>query len=46
MPRLIRLFSRTFTRLMRISGAESLSVSSNIFVGVEANMTVLPFSEA
>jgi CNT family concentrative nucleoside transporter len=27
---------------MRISGAESLSVSSNIFVGVEANMTVLP----
>jgi len=43
MPRLIKLFSRTFTRLMRISGAESLSVSSNIFVGVEANMTVLPF---
>src|SRR5512143_3171377 len=42
MPRLIRFFSRTFTRLMRISGAESLSVSSNIFVGVEANMTVLP----
>jgi CNT family concentrative nucleoside transporter len=43
MPRLIKLFSRVFTRLMRISGAESLSVSSNIFVGVEANMTVLPF---
>lgn len=42
MPRLIKLFSRTFTKLMRISGAESLSVSSNIFVGVEANMTVLP----
>lgn len=42
MPRLIKIFSRTFTRLMRISGAESLSVSSNIFVGVEANMTVLP----
>lgn len=42
MPRLIRFFSKTFTRLMRISGAESLSVSSNIFVGVEANMTVLP----
>lgn len=42
MPRLIRFFSRIFTRLMRISGAESLSVSSNIFVGVEANMTVLP----
>lgn len=43
MPRLIKLFSRVFTKLMRISGAESLSVSSNIFVGVEANMTVLPF---
>ncbi len=42
MPRLIRLFSKVFTRLMRISGAESLSVSSNIFVGVEANMTILP----
>ncbi len=43
MPFLIRTFSRMFTRLMRISGAESLSVSSNIFVGVEANMTVLPY---
>ena len=42
MPRLVKLFSRVFTGLMRISGAESLSVSSNIFVGVEANMTVLP----
>jgi concentrative nucleoside transporter, CNT family len=42
MPRLINFFSRIFTKLMRISGAESLSVSSNIFVGVEANMTVLP----
>jgi len=28
---------------MRISGAESLSVSSNIFVGIEANLTVLPY---
>lgn len=43
MPWLIKIFSRAFTRLMRISGAESLSVSSNIFVGVEANMTVLPY---
>jgi concentrative nucleoside transporter, CNT family len=43
MPRLIKFFSGVFTRLMRISGAESLSVSSNIFVGVEANMTVLPY---
>lgn len=42
MPRFIKFFSKIFTKLMRISGAESLSVSSNIFVGVEANMTVLP----
>lgn len=43
MPRLIKMFSKVFTKLMRVSGAESLSVSSNIFVGVEANMTVLPY---
>lgn len=42
MPKLIKFFSNVFTKLMKISGAESLSVSSNIFVGVEANMTVLP----
>src|SRR4030067_1086233 len=41
-PRLVRLFAGIFTRFLRISGAESLSVSSNIFVGVEANMTGLP----
>jgi len=43
MPWFIKIFSKAFTRLMGISGAESLSVSSNIFVGVEANMTVLPY---
>lgn len=43
MPWLIRIFSRLFTRFMRTSGAESLSVSSNIFVGIEANLTVLPY---
>lgn len=43
MPWLIRVFSKAFTRLMKISGAESLSVSSNIFVGIEANLTVLPY---
>jgi len=42
MPRLVRAFAGVFTRLLRISGAESLSVSSNVFVGVEASMTVLP----
>lgn len=43
MPRLIKFFSKVFTKLMRISGAEALSVSSNTFVGVESNMTVLPY---
>jgi CNT family concentrative nucleoside transporter len=42
MPFFIRIFSRIFTRLMRISGAESLSVSSNIFVGVESSLVVQP----
>ncbi|NPV82024.1 MAG: nucleoside transporter [Candidatus Aminicenantes bacterium] len=43
MPLLIRLFARIFTRLMKISGAESLCVSSNIFVGVESSLVVRPY---
>jgi CNT family concentrative nucleoside transporter len=43
MSRLIRVFSRAFTWLMRISGAESLCAASNIFVGVEAATTVRPY---
>ncbi|MCX8159495.1 MAG: nucleoside transporter [Candidatus Saccharicenans sp.] len=43
MPFLIRLFARIFTKLMRISGAESLCVSSNIFVGVESSLIVKPY---
>ncbi len=42
MPRLIGLFSRAFTRLMRISGAESLCAASNIFVGVESTTIIRP----
>lgn len=42
MPALIRGFSYIFTRLIRISGAESLSASSNIFVGVESALVVKP----
>lgn len=45
MPLLIRGFSRAFTALMRISGAESLCASSNIFVGVESALTVRPYLE-
>jgi CNT family concentrative nucleoside transporter len=42
MPFIVRLFARIFTRLMRISGAEALSVSANIFVGVESALVVRP----
>jgi concentrative nucleoside transporter, CNT family len=42
MPLLIKAFARVFTRLMRISGAESLVTASNIFVGVESMLTVKP----
>lgn len=42
MPFFVRLFARVFTRLMRVSGAESLCVSSEIFVGVESSLVVRP----
>jgi len=42
MPFVVRLFARIFTRTMRISGAEALSVSANIFVGVESALVVKP----
>jgi CNT family concentrative nucleoside transporter len=43
MPWLIRIFSKAFTRLMRISGAESLSTAANIFVGVESATVIRPY---
>lgn len=42
LPLIIRGFSTVFTKLMRISGAESLCASSNIFVGVESSLIVKP----
>lgn len=42
MPILIRSFAFVFTKLMRVSGAESLCASSNVFVGVEASLTIRP----
>lgn len=45
MPRLIRIFSKVFTKLMRVSGAESLCTSSNIFVGIESATTIRPYLE-
>lgn len=43
LPFVIRQFSVVFTKLMRISGAESLCAASNIFVGVESAFTVRPY---
>jgi len=43
MPVIIRAFAWVFTKLMRISGAESLCASSNIFVGIESVTTIRPF---
>jgi len=43
MPLLIRGFAYIFTKLMRISGAESLCASSNIFVGIESALVVKPY---
>lgn len=43
MQKVIKVFSTAFTRLMRISGAESLSAASNIFVGVESSLTIKPY---
>lgn len=42
MPRIIRGFAFIFTRLMKISGAESLVAASNIFVGIESALTIRP----
>lgn len=42
MPLIIRAFAYVFTKLMRLSGAESLSASSNIFVGIESALTIRP----
>lgn len=42
MPLLIQAFAWVFTRLMRISGAESLCAASNIFVGAESALIIQP----
>ena len=41
----VRLFARLFHRTMKISGAESLSSSANIFVGIESAVVVGPYLE-
>ena len=42
MPLIIRGFAYVFTKLMRISGAESLVSASSIFVGIESALTIKP----
>jgi CNT family concentrative nucleoside transporter len=42
MTRVIQGFAWVFTRLLRVSGAESLCVASNIFVGIESALTIRP----
>ncbi len=46
MPFFIRVFAKLFSKSMRISGAEALSVSANIFVGVESALVVRPYLAA
>jgi len=43
MPLIIRGFAYVFTKLMKISGAESLVAASNIFVGIESIFAVKPY---
>ncbi|MBN1780433.1 nucleoside transporter [bacterium] len=43
MPVIIRGFAYVFTKLMHVSGAESMCAASNIFVGIESTLTVKPF---
>ncbi len=42
MPLLIRGFAWVFTRLMRVSGAESLCTASNVFMGIESFTAIRP----
>jgi len=42
MTRILKLFSTIFSKLTRISGAESLAASANIFVGNESLLAIRP----
>ena len=43
LPVIIRGFAYLFTKLMKVSGAESLCAAANIFVGIESTLTIKPF---
>jgi CNT family concentrative nucleoside transporter len=42
---IVNVFARLFQRTMKLSGAESLSGASNIFVGIESALVVRPYLE-
>ena len=46
MPAIVRGFAWLFYRVMGISGAEALSASANIFVGIESGLTIRPYLAA
>ena len=43
MPAIVGVFARLFYRAMGLSGAEALTASANIFVGIESSLTVQPY---
>ena len=43
LPKLVRLFARLFQRSLGVSGVESVTVSSNLFVGIESALTIRPY---
>lgn len=45
MPKIVGAFSAVFSRLMGVSGAESLAASSEIFLGIESSFAVRPYIE-
>jgi len=45
MQKVISLFAWIFTKFMKISGAESLCASANLFVGFESVLTIRPYVE-
>lgn len=45
LQKVIQFFSLIFTKLFKVSGAESLCAASNIFVGIESSFTIKPYLE-
>ncbi len=43
MERLIGIFAKVFLRIMGLSGAESFCASAQIFLGIESNLTIMPY---